>query len=127
MILYCCYRHDVEVESKAALQLHMNGRTDCDIYTKEKQTAEEKRKTKLKLEVYRIADQYLEALYEALDRMDKRHDATATEIIAALREGGYDDEADGYEDWLIEGMAGEERPRTGVQPNAVPEPKTDSG
>lgn len=109
MILYCCARHDVEVESKAALQLHMNGLTGCDIFTKEKQTAEEQRKTKLKLEVYRIADRYLEALYEALDRMDKRHEATATEIIQALKEGGYEDEADGYEDWLSEGLANERK------------------
>lgn len=111
MILYCCAKHGVEVESKAALQLHMNGLTGCDIYTKEKQTEEEKRKLKIRTEVYRLADQYLEALYEALDRMDKRHDATATEIIRELRDGGYHDEADGYEQWLEEGLANEQRPR----------------
>jgi len=69
------------------------------------------REASIRQEVYRIADRYLEALYEALDKMDKRHDATATEIIQALRYGGYDDEADGYEQWLEEGLANEQRPR----------------
>ena len=77
-----------------------------------RRVTEEERQAKIKLEVYRIADRYLEALYEALDRMDKKHDATAPEIIQALRDGGYDDEADGYEQWLEEGLANEPRPST---------------
>lgn len=62
-------------------------------------------------EVYRIAARHFDALYESLDRLDKGRtsDATASEIIKALRDGGYEEVADGYEDWLSEGMANEKR------------------
>lgn len=48
--------------------------------------------------VYRIMDRHLDAAFEELDHLHKRG-INDSEVVKALRDGGYRSEADGYIEW----------------------------
>lgn len=48
--------------------------------------------------VYRILDQHLDRAFEELDHLHKRG-ITDTDVITAMRHGGYRSEADAYIEW----------------------------
>jgi hypothetical protein len=53
--------------------------------------------------VFSIMDRHLDAAFVDLDRFHRTTGIPDEEIISALRDGGYDDEADMFVEWLAEG------------------------